>query len=130
MPADCNSFLDGVKNGFVFFSKSVTFLFLFCILNVQEPSGSSSHSCRPQGACKCRQCCFKPYSAFATSFLLPVLMHLLPGTLSTWLIFFAKKNPAVFSAGSFTLNGKSDCKFCCCFWCFLFLFFQNVSRKD
>ena len=44
--------------------------------------------------------------------------------------FFAKKYPAVFSAGSFTLNGKSDCIFCCCFWCFLFLFFQNVSRKD
>lgn len=130
MQANCSSFLDGVKNGFVFFSKSITFLFLFCILDVQEPSGSNSHSCRPQGACKCRQCCFKPYSAFATSFLLPVLMHLPPGTLSTWLIFLQKKYPADFSAGSFTLNGKSNCKFCCCFWCFLFLLFQNVSRKD
>ena len=83
-----------------FFSKSITFLFLFCILDVQEPSGSNSHSCRPQGACKCRQCCFKPYSAFATSFLLPVLMHLPPGTLSTWLIFLQKNTRQFFLPGA------------------------------
>lgn len=129
MPADCNSFLDGAKNGFVFFSKSVTFLFLFCILNIQEPSGSS-HSCRPQGACSAGSAVLSRIRLLRPPFCC-LYLYASPARYIKYLAyFFAKKCPAEKSAGSFTLNGKSDCKFCCCFRCLLLLLFQDVSRKD